>query len=108
MNIVYQNNAAVGGKPKHIFINRFNKSIDILGFQILLDSVKTVYRFDDTLKSIYRNQVAFECESTSQKNCIKNALNEYSSALFISFKSKSACYDFMNLLFEIKECLDKR
>ncbi|MFI5139229.1 MAG: hypothetical protein ACHQIM_15505 [Sphingobacteriales bacterium] len=104
LNLLYKNN--VTGKLKYIFINRFNKSIDISGFQVVLDSVQATYYFDNTAKAIYQNKVEIECVSNGSRNCLKNAINGDSSGLSIPFKNKSACYEFINILSEIKELMD--
>jgi hypothetical protein len=91
--------------PNEIFINNFDKTLDILNHQILLDSVKIIYFFDTTCKPIYANKVRFNCPDT---NCIIYETNNTEvSGLSIPFKSKSACYKFINLLSELKKSLNK-
>jgi hypothetical protein len=104
LKLQYKSNVATP-KPKDIFINKFNRSIEIEGHQISLDSVKIVYFFDNNTKSIYQNQVKFECKNNH--NCIiENTDNKDVSGLRISFKSQTACYSFINTLSEIKQLMN--
>jgi len=103
LKLKYKNNVATS-KPKDIFINKFNKSIEIEGHQVSVDSVKAIYFFDNAAKSSYQNQVKFECNTG---NCIiYDVKNEKVSGLRIAFKTKQACYDFINILSEIRKSMN--
>ena len=106
IKILYKKNATTP-IPKDIFINKFNKSIDIEGHQILLDSINIAYFFDNSSVPIYQNQVKFECKTAN--NCIIfNANNKNVSGLRVSFRSKSSCYNFINLLSEVERLMNNR
>lgn len=103
LKFLYKNDVAITN-PKDIFINKFNKSIDIVGHQILLDSIKITYFYDRDAKPSYQNQVYFECKNS---NCIRNNIeNKDFSGVTVPFKTKASCYRFINLLSEIKQLMD--
>ena len=72
---------------------------DTGSFWIPLDEVKIVYNYNNSLPGYY-HFVKYQCRRGS--NCIKSMNGEYVSGLSVPLRSKTACYEFINLISNLK------
>ena len=85
---------------KTFFYNKAEKILEFGGFQIPFMDVKIVYKFNDEFFD-YSDFVNFNCNY--DKNCIVDSNNQGSIGLSIPFNSKTKCYEFINLISELRE-----
>lgn len=106
LNKVHKENRVLGeGVINEIFINKTAKTLDIDNYRIPLSNY-TAY-FENSYNSFHKknmNITYFKCLDGS--HCIIDSkTHEDNKAVGFYFKSKKACYDFMNLIDEIKQAL---
>ena len=82
-------------KEVTIFFNKADKIIDIDGFQLPLQEVKTAYYL---IQSV-RHGVSFDCKRT---HCIRDPKGKSIDWFAIAFFSKQNCYDFIELISQLK------
>jgi hypothetical protein len=84
--------------PKEVvvFFNKADKIIDIDGFQLPLLDVKTAYYLIQSSK----HGVSFDCKGT---NCITDPKGKSIDWFAIAFFSKQNCYDFIDLISQLKQ-----
>ena len=99
-----------GKKINDMYVNKTNKTIDIDDFVISLDSYKATYYVNHE-KNETIHGVLFQCienQDCIYKNGEKNNRDKIGfslSGMGIAFKSKKACYEFINLIDELKKML---
>ncbi len=98
IKLYYFNNGIAIGE-KEIFYNNSENIIELDGYQIPLNEVKVVYNYNDSLPGFY-HFVYYECKQ--DKNCIKSKNDEYVFGFSVPFRSKEACYEFINLISNLK------
>jgi hypothetical protein len=95
-----QNSVAPGKNvpPKEVtvYFNKADKIIDIDGFQLPLQEVKTAYYLIQSTK----HGVSFDCKGT---NCITDPKGKAIDWFAIAFFSKQNCYDFIDLVSQLKQ-----
>jgi hypothetical protein len=110
LNKLYKENRVnPGEKIGQIFVNKTSKTIDIDDYVVQLNSYTANYKVINDGKGI-AHTVLLECVGESECMYSNDKKNENSSGFRISgfgmgFKSKEACYGFINLLDEIKQLL---
>ncbi len=82
-------------KEVTIFFNKADTIIDIDGFQLPLQEVKTAYYLIQSVKP----GVSFDCKGT---NCITDPKGKSIDWFAIAFFSKQNCYDFIELISQLK------
>ena len=96
------------GKVQEIYLNKTNKTIDMDNLTIPLGSYTVNYlNSNENIDNKYHKKnldiVSFRC---TEGNCLyRQSTNTYHNGFWIYFKSKKACYDFINTLDEIKNIL---
>lgn len=95
----YYNKNGIAKVEKEIFYNRSENILELDGYQIPLDEVKIVYNYNNSLPGYY-HFVKYQCRRGS--NCIKSMNGEYVSGLSVPLRSKTACYEFINLISNLK------
>jgi hypothetical protein len=99
-----KNRILISGSIEDIYINKTSKSIDLDGNFISLDEYTISYEnsYSEKHKKIM-DIIMIKCISG---NCITNSKNNTRySGYGLFFKSKKACYDFINVLDKIREIL---
>lgn len=84
------------GNNPTIYFNKVEKIIDIDGYQIPLQEVKTVYYMTEN----GANCVSFDCRND---NCIVKPSGNLQIGFAIPFLSKSNCYAFIELINQLKK-----
>lgn len=109
LNKLYKENRVLPEKTvastyHEIFLNKTNKTIDINGYSIPLGGYKVDYNY-----SYYKyfNKYMHKAELTCiDGDCIFIQVeNRHMSGMGFFLTTKKACYDFINLLAEIKQAL---
>ena len=90
-------NSVLSGKNPVIYFNNVDKIIDIDGYRIPLNEVKTTYNYHQTS---YGHCVDFDCRSG---NCITQADGSGAIGFAVAFKTKKNCYDFIDLISQLKK-----
>ncbi|GEM_PF-4241886 len=87
-----------------IYLNRNEKILDILGYQIPLNKVKILYEQENRIFQGVKieGSVNFECEYS----CILNG-DEKILAVAFGYKSKDGAYKFIELLYRLIEALEQ-
>lgn len=85
------------GKNSVIYYNKVDKVLDIDGFQIPLQEVKTTYYYS---KKLYNHCVSFDCRN---EDCIIDPQGQNHSGFSAPFISKEKCYKFMELISQLKQ-----
>ncbi len=86
---------------RYIYLNGSEKIIDITGSQIPLNEVKVTYRLYNNSKHL----VDFSCKEEGV-SCIKSEEEKTSISIGIPFDTKKSCYDFINMISELKKRLN--
>lgn len=94
----YQVNISTGktGNNPIIYYNKVEKIIDIDGYQIPLQEVKTTYYISQT----YNQCVSFDCKLN---DCITKPDGDIQTGFAIPFLTKKNCYDFIELINQLKK-----
>lgn len=79
-----------------IYFNNADKILDIEGYQIPLLEVKTAYSLSKIADGHY---VSFDCKS---EDCIKYPNGGYGVGFSMAFLTKKNCYDFIELISQLK------
>jgi len=88
----------VGKAKKTIFYNKIENTIDIDGTTISLNNIHLSYEFEDG-----KHWIKFRCSKTN--NCIvlqTDDENTVNLGVDFNFKTKSACYKFIDLIGTLK------
>lgn len=84
------------GNNPTIYYNKVKKIIDIDGYQIPLQEVKTTFYISQT----YNECVSFNCKL---KDCITKPDGDMQTRFAIPFLTKRNCYDFIELINRLKK-----
>jgi len=84
------------GRNSVIYFNKVEKIIDIDGYQISLQDVKTTYYFSESMNHC----VSFDCKGV---DCILQPNGSDARGFAIPFLSKKNCYDFIDLINQLKK-----
>ena len=87
-----------------IYFNRNEKAIEIIGYLIPVLEVKIKYTESDRKAKHF---VEFICETNGCILPSDDKDNKQSDSFGVPFGSKQDCYDFINVLAELKEALRK-
>lgn len=104
LNKLHKENRVLGyGKIEDIFLNKTDKTIDIDNKIIPLTNYTANYEEIYNLK-LERNVNVVKISCLDKENCMidSKTQDDYKSLGFY-FKTKKACYDFINLIEEIKQ-----
>lgn len=85
---------------KTFFYNKAEKILEFDGFQIPFMKVKAVYEFNNTYYP-FSDFVTFICKYDN--NCIVGPDNVHDRGFLMPFASKAKCYEFINLISELRE-----
>ena len=99
-----ENRVLMTGKIQEIYLNKTNKTIDIDDKIIPLDNYSINY--ENSYIKFHKKNMNIVYIKCIEGNCILDReTKESNSALGFYFKTKKACYDFMNLLDEIRQLM---
>lgn len=103
LNKIYKANRVIlTGEVGEVFINKTKKTLDIDDCIIPLDNYTAYYQ--NSYNEYYKKKMDIVYLKCLNGNCqLDQKTNEYNSGFGIFFKSKKVCYDFINILDEIKE-----
>lgn len=90
----------VADATKTFFFNRAEKIVELDGYQIPIMKVEIIYMYNDQQVK-YKHFVEFSCEN--DVNCITANDNTKMFGFSIPFSSKAKCYEFINLLSDLRE-----
>ena len=103
LNIFYKSNRVLfSGKVQEIYLNRGNRTLEIDNIVIPLNNFSATYK--NSYNPYHKKNMHTANLACLEGNCFfKNKDQEFISGTGLFFKTKNACFDFINIIDEIKE-----
>ena len=95
LNKIWREQSKIANETK-IYFNRLTGVLDINNYLLKISELDIIYK-STTEKKIAYNFVSFNCQEDT-KNCLTDPDNKKISGVGFNFKSKEACYRFIDLI----------